>query len=175
MSDLDSERQYLIVVDYESDTQRKRAEYLLDNQDEGQIDSLQGLTRVASGLDVDTLYEELAAKVPEETIDLYDLEEVEATARKGERELHYQYDVETDRVTWAMESLLNRRESATREAGGDIDVWSVYTKKGRARIEYEIRQPSDGSTRLDIRVVGWGEAPTFLAEYIDEELEYMVF
>ena len=68
---------YLYVVDYREDAERKRAEYLFNNWEEGTIDRPSGLVRIAEGVDQEALYEGLVAKVPPDQVEMLALKSVE--------------------------------------------------------------------------------------------------
>lgn len=175
MTDPQSDDQtYLFVVDYETDTERKRAEYLLDNQKEGEIKPIEGMSRLASGVDVDELYDELAAKVPEEQISTYELDRIDTEATRERENIHEEFgNADPERVTWAMDSILNKRKAVKQGPRDGTEIWGVYTKKGRAEISYQVRN-KDGGVELDVTIEGFGDAPGFLKEFIEDELQYMI-
>jgi hypothetical protein len=165
---------YLFVVNYETDTERKRAEYLLDNQKEGDIQPLEGMSRLASGIDVDELYDELAAKVPEEQISTYEVDRIDTEATREQESIHEEFEnVDPDRVTWAMDSILKKRKAVKQGPRNGTEIWGVYTKKGRAEISYQVRSNNE-SVELDVTIEGFGDAPGFLEEFIQDELQYMI-
>lgn len=166
------DRSYLVSVAYESDAERKRAEYLLDNWDDGSIESLRGLTRQAHDVEIDDLYGQLVAKVPEDHVHVFELAPVETHADTVEETLEYTVDVDPDRVEWAMESLMNKRKAIAEDATNN--EYALYTKKGRAKVAYTVDPTPAGDVRLRIRIQGYGEAATFLKEFFEEELSYMV-
>jgi hypothetical protein len=162
---------YLVVVDYEADTERKRAEYLLDNWEAGSVESVRGLTRVVSGTDVHELYDALVAKVPEDQIETYELSPVNSEASTSDEQLDIRTETDPERVEWAVESALNKRKAV--EDPERDDTYAVYTKKGRATVRYDIAPRDDGSA-LEIRIEGYGEATEFLRDFFEEELGYML-
>lgn len=169
-----SEQTYLFVIDYDADTERKRAEYLLDNWESGHITKIEGMNRLATGVDFDDLYDKLAAKVPEERISTYELTEVDTQATRTQKNIDKTFsEVDSERVEWAMDSILNKRKAVKQESRGGTEVWGIYTKKGRAEISYQIRS-TDATVELDITIDGFGEATEFLKEFIEEELQYMI-
>ena len=165
-------KQYLVVVEYKDDAERKRAEYLLDNWDEGSITSLQGLSRRVEGVDVDDIYEKLVAKVPEENIDIHELTPAETEAERRTERLDCRFETDRDRVEWAMEAIIQKRKRITEDAANN--VYGIYTKKGRATVSYSITEDPDGTSHLTGEISGYGDAPAFLHQYILKELEYMI-
>ncbi|QGA84378.1 Uncharacterized protein LC1Hm_4043 (plasmid) [Halomicrobium sp. LC1Hm] len=168
--------EYLVVVDYEDERERKRAEYLLDNWEDGTIESLDGMSRVVRGVDIDELYDQLAAKVPEDELSAYELNRVDTEATQVQATIDETFDdVEADRVEWAMESIMKKRKAVDQGSTAEGEsLWAVYTKKGRAEIRYDIRQQEQSTIRLHIVIDGFGDAPEFLREFIQEEIGYMI-
>ncbi|QCD67300.1 hypothetical protein E5139_16295 (plasmid) [Halomicrobium mukohataei] len=167
---------YLVVVDYEDERERKRAEYLLDNWEDGTIESLDGMSRVVRDVDIDELYDQLAAKVPEEELSAYELNRVDTEATQVQATIDETFDdVEAERVEWAMESIMKKRKAVDQGSTTDGEsLWAVYTKKGRAEIQYDIREREQNTVRLHVVIDGFGEAPEFLREFIEEEIGYMI-
>lgn len=162
---------YLVTVEYEDDAERKRAEYLLDNWEEGSVKSVTGLSRIARCVDIHDLYDSLVAKIPESRISTYELTSVSSDVTTSGERLSLRTAAQPDRVEWAMESVLNKRK-AVQEPGAE-NSFAVYTKKGRANVEYEVHGRGEDVV-LEIEIEGFGEAATFLRDYFEDELEYMV-
>jgi len=162
---------YLIVVDYEDDAERKRVEYLLDNWDHGNVQSLSGLSRIVEDDNIDALYEELVTKVPENQIDIFGLSDVDTHVAKQEVRLDEKFATSRDKVEWAMEAIMNKRK--TIEKDPKMNIYNVYTKKGRSTVEFSITEMPEGKVHLTGTISGYGEAPGFLKDYILDEIQYM--
>lgn len=169
------ETEYLVVVDYDDEAERKRAEYLLDNWDDGETRRVKGLTRKAVGVDVEELYDQLAAKVPPGNVSAFELHPVDAEATAEQATIHRTFrETNPERLEWAMETIMNKRKAVQQGSTDDgREIWAVYTKKGRAEISYEIKR-AGAEMELHVVVDGFGEAPSFLKEYITDELQYMI-
>jgi hypothetical protein len=163
---------YLISVAYESDAERKRAEYLLNNWDEGSVEPLRGLTRRVHDIDIQDLYDKLVAKVPEDHVRVFELSSVDARAKTVEETIEYTVDVDSERVEWAMESLLNKRKAVAEDVANN--EYALRTKKGRAKVAYNVEETPEDDVHLRIRIEGYGDAANFLREFFEEELSYMV-
>lgn len=174
--EMSDDREYLVVVDYEDERERKRAEYLLDNWDEGSVDTLDGMARTVKGVDIDELYDQLAAKVPEEELSTYELTRVDTEATRVQETIDETFDdIDAERVEWAMESIMKKRKAVDQGTTSDDDsLWAVYTKKGRAEIQYDIREQGSSAVELHVVIDGFGEAPAFLRDFIQEEIGYMI-
>jgi len=174
--EMSDDRVYLVVVDYDDERERKRAEYLLDNWDEGSVDTLDGMARTVKGVDIDELYDQLAAKVPEEELSTYELNRVDTEATRVQETIDETFDdINAERVEWAMESVMKKRKAVDQGTTSDGDsLWAVYTKKGRAEIRYDIREQGTSAVELHVVIDGFGEAPAFLRDFIQEEIGYMI-
>jgi hypothetical protein len=134
------------------------------------------MARTVKGVDIDELYDQLAAKVPEEELSTYELTRVDAEATKEQETIDETFDdIDAERVEWAMESIMKKRKAVDQGTTSDGDsLWAVYTKKGRAEIQYDIRESESNAVELHVVIDGFGEAPAFLREFINEEIGYMI-
>lgn len=164
MSEDDDE--FLFVVDYDSDAERKRVEYLFENA-EGDVESLEGLSRLASGVDQAELYEQLVSKVPEEQVSAYRLEPLDVSAEPEQTTVEQHVGADPDTVETFVEYMLSKKKAVLQS--GARNEYEVYTKKGRAEISYEL-EPADAGTAVRIRIEGYPPAPDFLAEFFETEL-----
>jgi len=162
----DSTGEFLFVVDYDSDAERKRAEYLFDNA-EGEVSTLSGLSRIAEGVDIEEMYEQLVSKVPEEQVRAYRLEPVDVSAEPEQVAVTQQVTAPADTVEPFVEYMLSKKKAVLQSAARN--EYEIYTKKGRADITYTLEEAT-GETTVEIRIEGYPPAPEFLAEYFEREL-----
>lgn len=158
--------EFLFVVDYGSDAERKRAEYLFDNAD-GDVASLDGLSRIVSAVDHEDLYERLVSKVPEEQVSAYRLEPVDVTTEPERETVTATVSAPPETVEPFVEYMLSKKKAVLQSSARN--EYEVYTKKGRAEISYEL-DDSGGETTVRVRIEGYPPAPGFLAEYFETEL-----
>lgn len=160
------EPRYLYIVEYDGDAERKRAEYLFNNWEEGEINRPDGLVRIAEGVAHEELYEQLIAKVPAEQVSVHELRPVETEVEAETVVVEERIDASVDAVETFLEYVLSKRKAVLQSAARN--EYEVYSKKGRAEITYEI---IDGDRVLvRIRVNGYPPAPTFIAEFFRTEL-----
>ena len=162
----ESDEEYLFVVDYESDAERKRVEYLFENA-EGEIESLEGLSRIARDVDHEAIYEQLVSKVPDEQVTAYRLEPVDVAAEPERVTVEQAIDATPETVETFVEYMLSKKKAVLQSS--PRNVYEVYTKKGRAEISYEL-DGDGGETVARIRIDGYPPAPSFLAEFFETEL-----
>jgi hypothetical protein len=162
--------EHLLVVDYDSQPERKRAEYRLDKFD-GEVEKLSGLVRVVRGRGFFDLYEEIEASADDpDHVDAYELEPVSGGPEEYTDRLSRTYDVESDRVEWAVESLLKKRRTVKRT---DTE-YRVETDHGSVELRFEVDEDDRRGTRLTVWLTGTGTAPKALEEFVLEELGYML-
>ncbi|WP_136686778.1 hypothetical protein [Halorhabdus amylolytica] len=162
----DSNGEFLFVVDYDSDAERKRVEYLFDNA-EGEVSTLSGLSRIAEGVDLEEMYEQLVSKVPEEQVRAYRLEPVDVTAEPERTTVTERVSAPAETVEPFVEYMLSKKKAVLQSAAHN--EYEVYTKKGRADISYALEEDG-GETAVEIQVEGYPPAPAFLGEYFEREL-----
>jgi hypothetical protein len=159
---------FLFVVDYDDDAERKRVEYLFNNWDDGSITKPDGLVRLATDLDHDELHEELVSKVPAERVESYRLEAIDRAVDPDTAVVEKQVNADPDAVEPFVEYILSKKKAVLQSAARN--EYEVYSKKGRAEVAYTLSEPDDG-TAVTIRISGYSQAPTFLAEFFETELE----
>jgi hypothetical protein len=158
---------YLFVVSYGDDAERKRAEYLFNNWEGGDIDAPDGFVRIASGVDHDELYERLVGKVPAEQVDSFRLEPVEADVDTQRHTVEESVKTPANTVESFVEYILSKKKAVLQSASRN--EYEVYTKKGRAEVTYRLAG-SDGETTVTMQVEGYPPAPEFLADFFATEL-----
>jgi len=158
---------YLFVVSYEDDAERKRAEYLSNNWDDGEIEAPDGFVRIASNVGHDDLYEQLVGKIPTEQVQSFKLEPVEADVETERRNIEQSANAEQDAVESFVEYILSKKKAVLQSASRN--EYEVYTKKGRADVSYRLSEQG-GNTVVTVDVEGYPPAPEFLADFFETEL-----
>lgn len=161
------EARYLFVVEYGDDAERKRAEYLFNTWDEGEISRPEGLVRIAEGVDHDGLYGELLTKLRASQIASYRLEPLEAPASAEVVTIERDVAADADAVASFLRYVVSKRKGRERPDG---DSYEVYSKKGRADLRFDLSE-TDGDTHVEIEVRGHSPALEFLAAYVEDELD----
>lgn len=163
----DDEDTYLFVVSYDDDAERKRAEYLFNNWEQGEIDAPDGFVRIASDVDHDELYEKLVGKVPPEQVESFKLEPVDADISREQVTIEQSINAPEETVESFVEYILSKKKAVLQSAAHN--EYEVYTKKGRAEITYRLTG-EDGETAVTIKIEGYPPAPDFLADFFETEL-----
>ena len=158
---------YLFVVSYSDDAERKRAEYLFNNWEDGEVESPDGLLRIASSVDHDELYERLVGKVPEDRVESFRLEPIEADVDPERHTVKQTVDAPPETVETFVEYVLSKKKAVLQSA--THNEYELYTKKGRADVTYSLDE-TDGRTQVMVTVEGYPPAPAFLADFFETEL-----
>ena len=158
---------YLFVVSYADDAERKRVEYLFNNWDEGDVEKPDGLVRVASDVDHDDLYERIVSKVPSEQVDSFELQPVEADVDRKRRTIEQSITAPVDAVESFVDYIFSKKKAVLQS--GARNEYEVYTKKGRADVTYDLTE-DDGTVTVTVTVSGYPPAPGFLADFFETEL-----
>lgn len=158
---------YLFVVSYADDAERKRVEYLFNNWDEGDVERPDGIVRVASDIDHDDIYERVVNKVPSEQVDSFELRPVEADVDRERRTVKQSVSAPADAVKSFVDYIFSKKKAVLQS--GARNEYEVYTKKGRADVTYELTR-DDGTVIIKVTVSGYPPAPGFLADFFKTEL-----
>lgn len=157
---------YLFVVHYGNDAQRKRAEYLFDNWNDGTIQNPDGLVRLAENTDGEALHEELLVKFRAEQIDAYALSEQPAPESPETRTIERTLGADRETVESFVQYLLSRKKGTQ---NGENE-YEVYTRHGRADVTVSLTEAEDEMT-VEIRLRGHPPALEPLSSYLHEELD----
>lgn len=161
------DERYLYVVEYTEDAERKRAEYLFSNWDDGEVTTPDGLVRLAAGVNHEQLYERLLSKIPEDQIETYRIEPADADVEPQLVTVEESIDASADAVESFLEYVLSKKKAVLQSASRN--EYELYTKKGRAEASYQLQTTEDG-VDIRIRISGYPPAPSFLAEFFETEL-----
>lgn len=167
MSDGNDDKRHLCIVDYEEDAERKRAEYLFNNWENGRISRPSGLVRIAEGVDHEELYEKLVAKVPAEQIEMYHLRSTDTEIEPETITVEKEVSASVDAVETFVQYIMSKKKAVLQSAAHN--EYEVYTKKGRGEVSYELTDEGR-YVSVRIRVTGYSPAPSFLTDFFETEL-----
>jgi hypothetical protein len=157
---------FLFVVSYENDAERKRAEYLFNTWEDGNLYKPEGIVRVAEDVDHEELYEDLLVKFRPEQIDAYSLSSLDAPRTPEQRSIERSIAADPDTVRSMLQYLISRKKGTETGDG----VYEVYTNKGRADVEVSLSREGDETTVV-VHVQGHPPVIDQLATYLEEELD----
>lgn len=168
---------YLILVDYQSDAERKRIDYAIERwQAKATVLKPRGTVILFRDGDIDAfldnLYSRLSIGKGSVRIfagNVYSPEIEEQTVR-----LIYESEIEPVSVEKFLNYVMNKSNASFDGIHGGIKCYTAYTKKGQISIGIAIndeKRELKNKTSIRITVSGYGDAVTFIQERIDREMK----
>lgn len=165
--------EYLILVDYESDAERKRIDYLLDKWEErARIRKPRGVVVIIDTEEPQRFIEELFSRLEGNVtgkVEVYSLKRLRTNIKPQRKSLGFRINEEKKVVERFVEYLMSKLNANYLGVEDGFKSYSVYTRKGSALIRVLVK--GDGNSRVVFEVEGYGDAVDFLAQRISEELE----
>lgn len=163
---------HLINIDYSSDAERKRIEYIFNKYEAetGDIDKLSGVSRIIRDDDVDRILSELYLRTHPENIRVYKLAEMTTKTALDSNTIETRLAGNKESVESFIGYLLAQRKAVFSRKIGDLKLYTSATRKGYAEIKVGISQKEEEvMVHIEIRA----EEPnrTYLRDYFTEQLE----
>ena len=163
---------YLIMVDYQSDAERKRIDYAIERwKDRGVLHKPKGTVIYYSGDEIDEFLDDIYSRLGNgrESVHVFAGDPYSPPITEQTRHLEYSTKMEIQIVGKFLKYIMNKLGASYEGTQGDIQCYTAYTKKGQVGID--ISMTSEGKTELLIVLRGYGEVVSFIAERIDKELK----
>ncbi len=164
--------EYLLIVDYGSDAERKRIDYTIERWgDRAEISKPKGTAIVFKGAGIDEFLEDLYSRLEgdRKKIGVYRMEEYRPEVEEKTRRLRYESKEEIEVLEKFLSYLMSKINAGYHYTSGNMKKYSVTTKKGQASVEITLK--GNETTDVLITVLGYGEVVEFLAGKINEEME----
>lgn len=164
--------EYLIVVDYLSDAERKRIDYAIERwQEKASVQKPRGTVILFRDGDVDAFLDNLYSRLSLGKDAVRVFAGGVYSPEIAERTVHLKYDTEIEPVS--VEKFINyvmRKMGASFEGiRNGIKCYMAYTKKGQVSIAIVIND-AENKAVIKITVSGYGDAVAFVRERIDKEM-----
>jgi|GEM_PF-2864113 len=162
---------YLVGLDYEERSERRRVEYRLENY-AGSVSKPPRMTRIVGGEEFYDLYETLQETVDDPGhLSVYELEDIAPSSEERTVRIDRVYGVELDRLEWAVQSLLDKWSAAEREG----TTYEVTPDSGEATVtvEYHLIDAQQGS-RLELTLIGPSPTPNAVKDGMLRDLGYLL-
>ncbi len=165
---------FLLVLDYETDAERKRIDYAIERwKDKLKIKKPKGTILVIDGKQerIDEFVEDLCARLEssEEKVKIHRLSKYAPEIEKNVKTIAYQTTEQREFLEKFIDYLMAKL-NASYEYGSKIGkIYKVYTKKGQAKLEITL-QDRDKGTDITIAIDGYGEVVDFISDKIDNEM-----
>lgn len=162
---------YQIGLEYDDRAERRRVEYRLENW-EGTVSQTPRMTRIVEGEDFYELLDALQETVNDpDHLSVYELNDLTSSSKEGTVRIDRVYDVEVDRLEWAINSLLNKR-TVTQE---DTTTYQIHSDSSTAEVtlSYDLMDVQNGA-RIELMLTGSTPAPNAEKDAMLRDLGYLL-
>lgn len=163
--------QYLVILAYESDTERKRIDYAIERwKDKTEILKPKGTTIIFKGKKIDEFIDDLYSRIEIKTniIEVYNLSEYSPQIAQQITELDYK-NIESIEFTKKFLEYLLSKMNARYESGDNNEIhYTVNTKKGQGKVILTI---IPHQTRIKVRIEGYGDFNEFVKRKIEDDMK----
>lgn len=160
-----------IVVAYDDDSQRKRAEYQLDEKSDN-FETYGGMLRRFEGPEeeFEETYQTLVEKVGEDNLRVETAEEVDMENFEVSDSINYDLDVSEESVTGFLNYWFSSQAPGSEKKGEKS--FELYSKKfGSANVEYDTESTESGTQVQAHWEAGSEEALSGFTELFEEDLD----
>lgn len=168
---IDVSMEYLVILAYESDTERKRIDYAIERwKEKTDILKPKGTTIIFKGANIDKFLDDLFSRIEIKTnkIEVYNLSEYSPDIDIHVNELVYR-DIENVEFTQKfLEYIMNKLNASYENTTNLGKYYSVNSKKGQGRISLRVIPEQNC---IKIRIEGYGEFSEFISKKVDEEMK----
>ncbi|MHC1597859.1 MAG: hypothetical protein ACXQT3_06060 [Methermicoccaceae archaeon] len=159
---------YIVIARYSSEPEKKRIDYLTDKWSHC-VRKVDGAVLLVEG-SPDGFMEELLSRIDEGSVGMFSVRERKLDVEQQRETMDYTFQTSSEALEGFVGYLMGKLRGAFSHSAGEMKVYEVYTKKGRARVSISIKEGTD-ATHISALVEGYGEGVPFVAERIRSELE----
>lgn len=167
---------YLIVVGYEHDAERKRVENVFERwKGKVRVKKPRGLTFVLEdvrGEDVERLLEDLLSRTDREEVHVFRLRELPLKIERCRRTISVEILGDRESTLRLVNFLLARYKGVLKVDLPSERVYDVRTRKGKAEIRVKFKN-SNTTMKLLFEISGYGEVVDYLFSKLSEEVEFL--
>lgn len=163
---------YLIMVDYQSDAERKRIDYAIERwKGEGSINKPKGMVIHFSGDDVDSFLDDIYSRLSggKEPVHVFAGDMYSPSIAEQSKHLEYSTEMDARIVEKFLNYILNKLGASFEGRRDEIKEYTAYTKKGQVGIDIQFVPAEKTGVRIFLR--GYGDVVDFVAGRIDSELK----
>jgi len=158
---------YQIVVEYQSDTERKRIEYIFSKYG-GKIHRPKGYIVDVENDVYEEVLQELLTKHSPGKVTAYKLEAQDFDFPLIQRTIVYTFNKTCSDVNSFLSYLISRRKGVLLDSSV-YDIYEIYTRKGR--VELKTRVESNEKSTLNLTLKGTLESVEFIRSEFDAEFQ----
>jgi len=164
--------EYLLVIDYSSDAERKRIDYAIERWSrQADVNKPKGTVIHFKHGDIDAFLEDLYGRLGSgmDRVHVYSIKEHEPGIETQTRTLRYETRDDPGMIGKFLNYILSKLNATYDYASGNVKTYTAYTKKGQVKIGVSIARKSGGITTITVE--GFGDAVSFVSGRIDEEMK----
>lgn len=162
---------YLFILHYNTDAERKRIDYAIERWgNTSTIRKLRGSTFIFSGDNVEPFIEDLYSRIhlPERSLEIYRVDKYYTEIDISVRTLIYDEKEDSETIQKFLKYLMSKINANYEYSNEGMMVYTVPSKKGRAKILIEQLNHKGGLTKISIE--GYGDVVDYLADKINYEM-----
>ena len=163
---------YLIVVDYQSEAERKRIDYAVERwKDKGTVHKPKGTVIHFSGDEIDDFLDDIYSRlsVGKEAVHVFAGDPYSPSVSEQTKHLEYSTKMEKKSVEGFLNYIMNKLGASYDGNPDDIKRYTAYTKKGQVGIDISLSEGEN--TDILILIRGYGDVVSFVSGRIDNELK----
>jgi len=165
---------FLLVLDYESDSERKRIDYAIERwQRNLKIIKPRGTVIIVDGNQnrIDEFVEDLCSRLEksEQKVSAYEINKNMLEIEKNAKKITYQTTENREFIEKFIDYLMAKLSASYEYKSKIGKVYKLYTKKGQTTLEISLQDKED-KTNIVITIDGYGEVVDFISEKIDKEM-----
>ena len=163
---------YMIVVDYQSDAERKRIDYAIERWKERvDLSKPKGTIIYYNGEEVDDFLDDLYSRlsVGKEGVHVFVGDPYSSTITEQTKHLTYSTEMDVLSVERFLNYILNKLGASFEGQHDGLKNYTAYTKKGQVGVDISL-DTDEEKTQILIFIRGYGEVVSFVQGRIDKEL-----
>lgn len=167
--DVATRSQRLYIIDYGTESERKRAEYTLKNWEDADIERPNGTIRIVETEDQEGLMNQLITKIPYDHIRAFDLDNVKISKNIETLQLERTLSAPKEGIETTLEFMMSQRDGLLLDP--DQNKYEV-DDKGPAEVSYEFTETeSPDETGVIITIEGAPQTTQHLLNSFRDELD----
>ncbi|ADG13159.1 conserved hypothetical protein [Methanocaldococcus infernus ME] len=158
---------YLIIVDYDRDSERKRIDYLIEKwRNKGKIEKIKKMAILAELEDIEEFLNEILARLErEDELKVYKVEEI--NNKISPRKMILSYKLKDKKALESFVDYLMAKLKASYELTlGNVKKYTAYSKMGNVSILVKV-----DNEKVIFELEGYGEGVEKIKERIDKDMK----
>jgi len=163
---------YLIVIDYDKDTERKRIDYLIEKWSQrANIEKIRKMAILVETEDIDELIRGIISRLegdPEGKVRIYEVKEVRKSVPLKRITLKYRIS-NRESIEGFLNYLMAKLGASYECSIGDAKKYHLYTKKGKCSISVRFYRDL-----LTFEIEGYGDGVDIIKAKIDSDMKLFI-